>query len=98
MSETHQEGHLSTHLRVPLIEAQVAVSKLLQQCPLNNAFGCFVLEEVDQSMLQTTVLLGCRLLLGELIQARILLMEGLKEQWTGYFSLNCTEICQYEHS
>lgn len=65
---------------VPLIEAQVAVSKLLQQRPLNNALGRLILEEVDQSMLQTSILLGSGLLLGELIQARILFMEGLREQ------------------
>ena len=65
--------------RVPLIEAQVPVSELLQQCPLDNALGRLVLEEVDQSVLQTSVLLGCSLLLGELIQAGILLVEGLKE-------------------
>lgn len=66
---------------VPLIEAQVAVSKLLQQCPLNDAIRCLVLEEVNQNVLQTRVLLGCRLLLGEFIQAGILLVEGLRKHW-----------------
>lgn len=51
----------------PLIEAQVTVCKLLQQCPLNDALGCFVLEEVDQSVLQASVLLEGGRLLGELI-------------------------------
>lgn len=72
------------YLCVPLIEAQVAVGKLLQQRPLNNAIGCLVLEEVDQSVLQTSVLLGCGLLFGELIQAGILLVEGLREQRETY--------------
>lgn len=82
------------YLCVPLIEAQVAVSKLFQQRPLNNALGCLVLEEVDQSVLQTSVLLGCGLLLGELMQAGIFLVEGLKEKREMSFFANMrTENC-----
>lgn len=63
----------------PLIKAEVAVSKLLKQRPLDDALGRFVLEEVDQSVLQTSVVLRSGLFLGELMQAGILLVKGLKK-------------------
>lgn len=72
-------AHLSRYLPSPLIEAEVAVGKLLKQRPLNNSLGRLVLEEVDQRVLQTSILLGGGLLLGELVQAGILFVEGLKE-------------------
>lgn len=68
-------------LCVPFVETQVAVCELLQQSPLYDTLGRLVLKEVNQSVLQTGILLGRVLLLGELIQAGILLVEGLKEQW-----------------
>lgn len=65
--------------RVPLVEAQVAVGELLQQRPLDDAFGGPVLKEIDQRVLQAGVLLRRGLLLGELVQARVLLVESLTE-------------------
>lgn len=55
-------------MRAPLVEAQVPVRELFQQCPLYDAFRRLVLEEVNEYMLQTSVLLRSRLLLGELVQ------------------------------
>lgn len=63
----------------PLIKAQVAVGELVQKSPLNDAFGCLVLEEVNKDVLQTRVLLQSCLLLGELVQSGVLLVESLKE-------------------
>lgn len=63
---------------VPLVEAQVAVGELFQQRPLYDAFRGSVLKEVDECMLQTSVLLRCGLLLGELVQAGVLLVESLE--------------------
>lgn len=82
-------------LCAPLIKTEVAVSKLLKQRPLNDTLGCLVLEEVDQSVLQTCILLWCGLLFGELIQARILFMESLKEpreilMFLMLYLINCT--------
>ena len=51
----------------PLIKAQVAVCELFKKSPLNDAFRCLVLEEVNKDMLQTRVFLQSRLLLGELV-------------------------------
>lgn len=64
---------------VPLVEAQVAVSELLQQRPLDDALRGSVLKEIDESVLQACVLLWCGLLLGELVQARVLLVESLAD-------------------
>lgn len=65
--------------RVPLVEAQVAVSELFQQRPLDDAFRGSVLKEIDKSVLQAGVLLWCGLLLGELVQTRVLLVESLAD-------------------
>lgn len=65
--------------RVPLVEAQVAVCELFQQRPLDDAFRGSVLKEIDKSVLQAGVLLWRGLLLGELIQAGVLLVESLPE-------------------
>lgn len=82
LNKTHiLKTYEAVFLGAPFVEAQVAVCELLQQRPLNDTLGRLVLKEVNQSVLQTGVLLGRVLLLGELIQAGILLMEGLKEQW-----------------
>lgn len=63
----------------PLIKAQVTVCELFQKSPLNDAFRCLVLEEVNQDVLQTSVLLRRCLLQGELVQAWVLLVESLEE-------------------
>lgn len=65
--------------RVPLIEAQVAVGELFQQRPLDDAFRGSVLKEIDEGVLQARVLLWCGLLLGELVQTRVLLMKSLAD-------------------
>lgn len=81
MTHTSKTSERAVCLCAPFVKAQVAVCELLQQSPLNDTLGRLVLEKVNQSVLQTGILLGGVLLLGELIQAGILLMEGLKRQW-----------------
>lgn len=76
------QSHLSRwecDISKPLIKAQVTVCELFQKSPLNDAFRCLVLEEVNQDVLQTSVLLWRRLLQGELVQAWVLLVESLEE-------------------
>lgn len=68
----------SSSVCIPLVKAQVAVSELFQQRPLYDAFRGSVLKEVDERVLQTSVLLQRGLLLGELVQAGVLLVESLE--------------------
>lgn len=70
-------GNIFCQECVPLVEAQVAVGELFQQRPLDDAFRGFVLKEIDKGVLQAGVLLRRGLLLGELVQARVLLVESL---------------------
>lgn len=61
----------------PVVEAEVAVGEAIQQGPLDDAIGRLVLEEVDQGVVQSRVLLGSGLLLRQLKQTRVLLLERL---------------------
>lgn len=62
---------------LPLIEGQVPVSKLCEQSSLQDLFRSLVLNEVDNDVLQSIVILGGRVLLGKSHKARILQLYGL---------------------
>lgn len=64
----------------PLIKSQVPVSKLREQSPLQNLLGCLVLNEVDDDVLQSVVVLRRCVLLGESQKASILQLYGLPRQ------------------
>lgn len=64
-------------VRLPLIKSQISVSKLCQQSPLQDLFGCLVLDEVDDDVLQPVVILRSHVFLSESQQAGILQLYGL---------------------
>lgn len=65
---------------LPLIKGQVPVSKLCQQSPLQDLLGCLVLDEVDDDVLQSVVILRRCVLLGKSQKTSILQLYGLTRE------------------
>lgn len=64
----------------PFIEGQVPVSKLCEQSPLQNLLGCLVLDEVNDDVLQSVVVLNRRVFLGKSQETCILHLDGLNKE------------------
>lgn len=62
---------------LPLIKGQVSVSKLCEQCSLQNFLRGLVLDEIDNNMLQSVVILRWCVLLGKPQETGILQLDGL---------------------
>lgn len=75
--QTQKEGvHLSSPFS-PFIIAKIFICKLFQKGPLHHPFGCFVLEKVDEHVLQSRVAVGGGRLLGKLVEPGVLFVECL---------------------
>lgn len=67
-------------LNLPLIEGQVPVSELREQSPLQDLLGRLVLDEVDDDVLESVVVLGRRVLLGKSQKTSVLQLYGLTRE------------------
>lgn len=70
-------------LNLPLIEGQVPVSELREQSPLQDLLGRLVLDEVDDDVLESVVVLGRRVLLGKSQKTSVLQLYGLTRETRG---------------
>lgn len=78
--QTQKEGvHLSSPFS-PFIIAQIFICKLFQKGPLHHSFGSFILEEVDEHVLQPRVAVRGGRLLGQLVEPGVLFVECLGRQ------------------
>lgn len=63
--------------KLPFIKGQVSVSKLCEEHSLQNLFGGLVLDEIDDDILQSVVILRWCVFLGKSQKTRILQLDGL---------------------
>lgn len=61
----------------PFIIAKIFIRKLFQERPFYDSFGCFVLEKVDQHVLEPRVAVRSGRLFGKLVEPGVLFMECL---------------------